>query len=147
MAIFSLSRRIYEPEAPISASGSNYNPRNTSMYSCMPRRSGRLYWGGYNFRLSLRGVGPTLRPVSPTGWKRGRRLDLGKNISFSDSLLVRISTLSASPKYPEKHQKQVNKVKVKGKGPHDCPLSYNSTIKAGRLCESHFLYLLGIICS
>ena len=77
MAIFSLSRRIYEPEAPISASGSNYNPRNTSMYSC-----------GYNFRLSLRGVGPTLRPVSPTGWKRGRRLDLGKNISFSDSLLV-----------------------------------------------------------
>ena len=67
MAIFSLSRRIYEPEAPISASGSNYNPRNTSMYSC-----------GYNFRLSLRGVGPT-----------GRRLDLGKNISFSDSLIVK----------------------------------------------------------
>ena len=51
--------------SPISASSSNYNPRNTSMYSC-----------GYNFRLSLRGVGPT-----------GRRLDLGKNISFSDSLL------------------------------------------------------------
>ena len=35
-----------------------------------------MYSCGYNFRLSLRGVGPT-----------GRRLDLGKNISFSDSLL------------------------------------------------------------
>ena len=37
--------------------------------------------------FSLWAVGSTLRPVSPTGWKRGRRLDLGKNISFSDSLL------------------------------------------------------------
>jgi len=25
------------------------------------------------FHHSLRGVGPTLQPVSPTGWKRGRR--------------------------------------------------------------------------
>ena len=50
MAIFSLSRRIYEPEAPISASGSNYNPRNTSMYSC-----------GYNFSP----FPPGRRPYGP----------------------------------------------------------------------------------
>ena len=36
-----------------------------------------MYSCGYNFRLPLRGVGPT-----------GRRLDLEKTISFSDSLLV-----------------------------------------------------------
>jgi len=27
-------------------------------------------------RFALRGVGPTLRPGSPTGWKRGRRLGM-----------------------------------------------------------------------
>jgi len=52
------------PPATSGTSGSNYNPRNTSMYSC-----------GYNFRL------PPLKV-------RDLRLDLGKNISFSDSLLV-----------------------------------------------------------
>ena len=43
------------PPATSGTSGSNYNPRNTSMYSC-----------GYNFRL------PPLKV-------RGLRLDLGKN--------------------------------------------------------------------
>jgi hypothetical protein len=42
--------------------------------------------GGREFitalRRPLRGVGPTLRPVSPTGWKRGRRLDLEPFIYF-----------------------------------------------------------------
>ena len=47
-------------------------------------RSVRSYWGGYFFRMPLQGVGPTLRPVSPTGWKRGRRLDLEQKSSFMD---------------------------------------------------------------
>jgi len=51
------------PPATSGTSGSNYNPRNLSMYSC-----------GYNFRL-------------PPLTVRDLRLDLGKNISFSDSLL------------------------------------------------------------
>jgi len=33
--------------------------------------------------MPLRGVGPALRPVSHTGWKRGQRLDLLKS-SFMD---------------------------------------------------------------
>jgi len=28
----------------------------------LPRSSGRWYWGGYFFRMPLRGVGPTLSP-------------------------------------------------------------------------------------
>jgi hypothetical protein len=43
----------------------------------MKRVLRRTYSCGYNFRLPLRGVGPT-----------GRRLDLEKNISFSDNLLA-----------------------------------------------------------
>jgi hypothetical protein len=39
--------------------------------------SSGTYSCGYNFSLPLRGVGPT-----------GRRLDLEKNVSFSDSLLL-----------------------------------------------------------
>ena len=58
---------IFHP-ANSGTSSSNYNPRNTSMYSC-----------GYNFRL------PPLKV-------RDHRLDLVKTISFSDNLLVRIFT-------------------------------------------------------
>jgi len=32
--------------------------------------------------FALRCVSPTLRPVSPTGWKRGRRLELKQNQTF-----------------------------------------------------------------
>ena len=60
MAIFP---NLCVPDERDLSTGSNYNPRNTSMYSC-----------GYNFRL------PPLKV-------RDLRLDLGKNISFSDSLL------------------------------------------------------------
>ena len=53
-----------------------------------------MYSCGYNFRLPLRGVGPT-----------GRRLDLEKTISFSDSLLPMldflIKTCPTSPKIAE----------------------------------------------
>jgi len=59
------------PPAVSGTSGSNYNPRNTSMYS----PQGHFLRGacGYNFRL------PPLRV-------RDLRLDLEKTISFSDSL-------------------------------------------------------------
>jgi len=60
MAIFP---NLCVPDERDLSTGSNYSPRNTSMYS-----------SGYNFRL------PPLKV-------RDLRLDLGKNISFSDSLL------------------------------------------------------------
>jgi hypothetical protein len=51
MAIFPNLCVPAERDLRFASTGSNYNPRNTSMYSCLPRRSGRSYWGGYNFRL------------------------------------------------------------------------------------------------
>jgi len=45
--------------------------------------------------MPLRGIGTTLRPVSPTGWKRGRRLDLEQKSSFMDgnSLILKRSKI------------------------------------------------------
>jgi len=59
------------PPANSGTSGSKYNPRNTQCMDACPAVFKR---GGYNFRL------PPLKV-------RDLRLDLGKNISFSDSLL------------------------------------------------------------
>ena len=39
------------------------------------------------FQHSLRGVGPTFRPVSPTSWKRGRRPIGGKVLNLNTSFL------------------------------------------------------------
>ncbi len=63
------------PPATSGTSGSNYNPRNTQCMAACPAVFKR---GGYNFRL------PPLKV-------RDLRLDLEKNISFSDSLLVKHS--------------------------------------------------------
>jgi hypothetical protein len=42
------------------------------------------------FHYSLRGVGPTLRPVGPTGWKRSRR-PIG-----AKPLLIKLKQLSGN---------------------------------------------------
>ena len=62
------------PPATSGTSGSNYNPRNTQCMDACPTVFKR---GGYNFLL------PPLKV-----WDL--RLDLGKNISFSDCLLVHV---------------------------------------------------------
>ena len=81
---------------PIDGEPQDNGPQNQDQYQliaakvlhgCALRVAGYEYRvARYKFRVaffctlctmsSLRGVGPTLRPVSPTGWKRGRRLRL-----------------------------------------------------------------------
>ena len=56
-----------------------------------------------------------------------------------------MTSVSAVAKNPEKHEKQVNKIKIQGERTYDSSLPYHFSIEPFRLCKCHVLYLLRII--
>jgi len=64
---------------------------------------------------------------------------------LADKSDIMASFILCSPKDPEQHQKQIDKVQLQRECPQDSPFSDYSSVQSGRLRKGHIFQLLGVV--